>query len=100
VFGAALWGLDYALQMAHSNFSGAMFHVGGQNVFYNVCTVPRSVPYTISDLLAFNFSHLHVGSTFLTLLPILPRAYSSSHERIDIPPVDHWTDLLLRPRRS
>ncbi|KAJ6543333.1 hypothetical protein B0H10DRAFT_2135375 [Mycena sp. CBHHK59/15] len=31
-FGAALWGLDYALQMAHSNFSGAMFHVGGQNV--------------------------------------------------------------------
>ncbi|KAJ7648645.1 hypothetical protein DFH06DRAFT_1209257 [Mycena polygramma] len=36
VFGAALWGLDYALQMAHSNFSGAMFHTGGQNVFYNV----------------------------------------------------------------
>ncbi|KAF8217162.1 glycoside hydrolase family 79 protein [Mycena galopus ATCC 62051] len=26
VFGAALWGLDHALQMAHSNFSGAMFH--------------------------------------------------------------------------
>ncbi|KAJ7103817.1 hypothetical protein C8R44DRAFT_945254 [Mycena epipterygia] len=36
VFGAALWGLDYALQMAHSNFSGAMFHTGGQHVFYNV----------------------------------------------------------------
>jgi hypothetical protein len=35
-FGAALWGLDYAMQMAHSNFSGALFHVGGQNVFYNV----------------------------------------------------------------
>jgi hypothetical protein len=35
-FTAALWGLDYALQMAHSNFSGAMFHLGGQNVFYNV----------------------------------------------------------------
>lgn len=35
-FGAALWGLDYALQMAHSNFSGALMHVGGQNVFYNV----------------------------------------------------------------
>ncbi|KAJ7235652.1 glycoside hydrolase family 79 protein [Mycena rebaudengoi] len=40
VFGAALWGLDYALQMAHSNFSGAMFHVGGQNVFYNPFTSP------------------------------------------------------------
>ncbi|KAJ7798872.1 glycoside hydrolase family 79 protein [Mycena olivaceomarginata] len=34
-FTAALWGLDYALEMAHSNFSGAMFHLGGQNVFYN-----------------------------------------------------------------
>ncbi|KAJ7123527.1 hypothetical protein C8R44DRAFT_783972 [Mycena epipterygia] len=39
-FGAALWGLDYALQMAHSNFSGALFHVGGQNVFYNPFTSP------------------------------------------------------------
>lgn len=35
-FGAALWALDYGLQMAYSNFSGAMLHVGGQNVFYNV----------------------------------------------------------------
>ncbi|KAJ7090783.1 hypothetical protein B0H15DRAFT_884060 [Mycena belliarum] len=39
-FTAALWGLDYALQMAHSNFTGAMFHVGGQNVFYNPFTSP------------------------------------------------------------
>lgn len=36
-FGAALWALDYGLQMAYSNFSGALFHVGGQNVYYNVC---------------------------------------------------------------
>lgn len=35
-FGAALWALDYGLQMAYSNFSGAMLHVGGQNVFYSV----------------------------------------------------------------
>jgi hypothetical protein len=53
-FGGALWALDYGLQvrllallfqdvpelnvsqMAYSNFSGAMLHVGGQNVFYNV----------------------------------------------------------------
>ncbi|KAJ7809759.1 hypothetical protein B0H13DRAFT_2385069 [Mycena leptocephala] len=34
-FGAALSWLDYALQTAHSNFSGAMFHFGGQNVFCN-----------------------------------------------------------------
>jgi hypothetical protein len=35
-FGAALWGLDYALQLAYSNFSVAMFHSSGQNVSYNV----------------------------------------------------------------
>jgi hypothetical protein len=35
-FGAALWGLDFSLQMAFANFSGAMMHVGGQNVYYNV----------------------------------------------------------------
>ncbi|KAF7307934.1 Glyco-hydro-79C domain-containing protein [Mycena kentingensis (nom. inval.)] len=39
-FAAALWGLDYALQMAYSNFSGAFFHAGGQNVFYNPFTSP------------------------------------------------------------
>src|SRR3979490_2845820 len=27
-FGAALWGLDFSLQMAFSNFSGAMMHIG------------------------------------------------------------------------
>ncbi|KAJ7850993.1 hypothetical protein B0H13DRAFT_2360413 [Mycena leptocephala] len=32
-------GLDYALQMAHSNFSGAMFHLGGKS-FYNPSTSP------------------------------------------------------------
>lgn len=35
-YGAALWATDYAMQMAHGNFSGSLFHVGGQNVFYNV----------------------------------------------------------------
>ncbi|KAJ7760758.1 hypothetical protein B0H14DRAFT_3595373 [Mycena olivaceomarginata] len=32
LFAAAFWGLDYALQMAHSNFSGTMFHLGGQDI--------------------------------------------------------------------
>ena len=35
-FGAALWALDYGLQMAYGNFSGALFHVGGMDVSYNV----------------------------------------------------------------
>ncbi|KAF7290147.1 Glyco-hydro-79C domain-containing protein [Mycena indigotica] len=39
-FVSALWGIDYALQMAHSNFSGAMFHLGGQSVYYNPFTAP------------------------------------------------------------
>ncbi|KAJ6612683.1 glycoside hydrolase family 79 protein [Mycena sp. CBHHK59/15] len=39
-FGGALWALDYGLQMAYGNFSGAMLHVGGQNVFYNPFTAP------------------------------------------------------------
>jgi hypothetical protein len=35
-FGAAMWILDASMQMAHSNYSGAMLHVGGQDAFYNV----------------------------------------------------------------
>ena len=40
-FAAALWGLDYGLMMAYSNFTGALFHVGGQNVYYNVSSLSR-----------------------------------------------------------
>ncbi len=35
-FASALWAVDYGLQMAYSNFTGALLHVGGQNVSYNV----------------------------------------------------------------
>lgn len=35
-FGIALWALDYGLQMVFSNFTHALVHVGGQNVYYNV----------------------------------------------------------------
>ncbi|KAI0370682.1 hypothetical protein BV20DRAFT_1071415 [Pilatotrama ljubarskyi] len=37
-FAAALWAVDYGLQMANSNFTGALFHAGGQNVTYNPFT--------------------------------------------------------------
>jgi hypothetical protein len=40
-FGAALWALDYGLQMAYANFSGAMFHVDGLNASYNAFTRTR-----------------------------------------------------------
>ncbi|KIM82034.1 glycoside hydrolase family 79 protein [Piloderma croceum F 1598] len=39
-YGAGLWALDYGLQMAYSNFSTALLHVGGQNVYYNPFTPP------------------------------------------------------------
>ncbi|KAJ7092343.1 glycoside hydrolase family 79 protein [Mycena belliarum] len=39
-FGGALWAIDYGLQMGYSNFSTALLHVGGQNVFYNPFTAP------------------------------------------------------------
>ncbi|KAG8908805.1 hypothetical protein FRB99_003043 [Tulasnella sp. 403] len=39
-FGAALWGVDYALQMAYGNFTYALVHFGGQNVYYNPFTPP------------------------------------------------------------
>lgn len=35
-YASALWGLDYGLQLAYYNFTGALFHVGGRDVFYNV----------------------------------------------------------------
>jgi len=39
-FGSAMWALDYSLQMGYSNFSGAMLHVSGQDVYYNPFTPP------------------------------------------------------------
>ena len=39
-FVGALWGLDYALTMAYNNFTGALWHIGGQNVYYNAFTPP------------------------------------------------------------
>jgi len=44
-FAAALWGLDYGLMMAYSNFTGALFHVGGQGVYYNVSSPLNSFLY-------------------------------------------------------
>lgn len=42
-FASTLWALDYSLQMAYTNFSGANLHVSGQDVYYNVrfSLVPR-----------------------------------------------------------
>ena len=39
-FGAALWGIDWAMTMVANGFTTAMFHVGGQNAYYNPFTPP------------------------------------------------------------
>ncbi|KAK0454068.1 glycoside hydrolase family 79 protein [Desarmillaria tabescens] len=61
-FGAALWALDYGLQMAYSNFTGAMIHVGGQNVYYNLLTAPPTNEST--------YHQWTIGSIFYSALVI------------------------------
>jgi len=39
-FGAGLWAIDWAMTMATNGFTGALFHVGGQNAYYNPFTPP------------------------------------------------------------
>ncbi|KAI0255534.1 hypothetical protein BJV78DRAFT_1151513 [Lactifluus subvellereus] len=46
-FGAALWALDWAFTMAYSNVTSALFHVGGQNAYYNPFTPPPTNQSTI-----------------------------------------------------
>jgi hypothetical protein len=46
-YGAALWALDYGLQMAFHNFSGALLHVGGQNSYYNVSACSLATGQTL-----------------------------------------------------
>ncbi|KAF8320735.1 hypothetical protein DL93DRAFT_2073392 [Clavulina sp. PMI_390] len=41
-FAAALWAADWSMTLAYSNFSGALFHFGGQNAAYNAFTPPPS----------------------------------------------------------
>ncbi|KAJ7457799.1 glycoside hydrolase family 79 protein [Mycena latifolia] len=77
-FTAALWGIDYALQMAHSNFSGAMFHLGGQNVFYNPFTSPPTNQST--------FHQWTVGPLYYSAL-IMAEAMGASNQSqvLDLP---------------
>jgi len=39
-FGAALWAIDYGMQLAYGNFTHGLLHTGGQNAFYNPFTAP------------------------------------------------------------
>ncbi|KAJ2936149.1 hypothetical protein H1R20_g947, partial [Candolleomyces eurysporus] len=68
---------NYAMQMAHSSFSGALFHVGGQNVFCNAFTPnggsPNTPAYAIYEnenpvrVLLFNYISDSSGANDLTV---------------------------------
>ncbi|KAJ7478241.1 hypothetical protein FB451DRAFT_1556993 [Mycena latifolia] len=79
-FTAALWGLDYALQMAHSNFSGAMFHLGGQNVFYNPFTAPPTNQST--------FHQWTIGPLYYTALVMAEALGPSNQSQVLDFPID------------
>ena len=64
-FGSALWAVDYGLQMAYSNFTGALLHVGGQNVSYNVSSYR---PWLLYLLLMIPRSHSLVSRWNLVAL--------------------------------
>ncbi|KAJ7200294.1 hypothetical protein GGX14DRAFT_466601 [Mycena pura] len=85
-FVAALWGLDYALQMAHSNFSGAMFHLGGQNVFYNVRALFLFPPFTAPPTNQSFFRSWSVGPIYYSAL-IMAEAIGASNQTqvLDLP---------------
>ncbi|CDO77499.1 Glycoside Hydrolase Family 79 protein [Trametes cinnabarina] len=73
-FGAALWAIDYGLQMGYSNFSNALLHVGGQNVYYNPFTAPPT-----------NESSYHqwtVGPIFYSVLAVAETLGSSNNSQL------------------
>ncbi|EJD02698.1 uncharacterized protein FOMMEDRAFT_140601 [Fomitiporia mediterranea MF3/22] len=68
-FAASLWTVDYSLNMAMTNFSHALYHVGGQSDFYNAFT-PMAPNQT-------NIRQWTIGSTFYPML-LLTEAFGSS----------------------
>ncbi|KZT00169.1 glycoside hydrolase family 79 protein [Laetiporus sulphureus 93-53] len=73
-FGVALWVVDYALQMGASDFSHALLHVGGQDVYYNPFTPPLT-----------NQSKIHqwtIGPIFYSVLAVAETLGSSNHSQI------------------
>ncbi|EMD31069.1 glycoside hydrolase family 79 protein [Gelatoporia subvermispora B] len=73
-FGAALWGVDYALQMAYANFSGALLHVGGQNNSNNPFTPP---PTRLSP-----FEEWTIGPIFYSALVVAEALGASDTVRV------------------
>ncbi|KAI0651078.1 glycoside hydrolase superfamily [Trametes meyenii] len=73
-FASALWAVDYGLQMAYSNFTGALLHVGGQNVSYNPFTPP---PTNLSV-----FDQWTVGPVFYSTLFMAEALGTTNNSRV------------------
>ncbi|KAI0027521.1 hypothetical protein K488DRAFT_25110, partial [Vararia minispora EC-137] len=73
-FVAALWGLDWALSLAASNFSGANFHIGGQNAYYNPFTPPPTNQTT--------FRQWSVGPIYYSALVVAEALGSSNQSQV------------------
>ncbi|GJE89064.1 glycoside hydrolase family 79 protein [Phanerochaete sordida] len=68
-FGAALWAVDFGMQMAYSNFSGALLHVGGEDDTYNPFTPP---PTNMSNVYQWT-----IGPVFYSAV-VLAEAFGTS----------------------
>ncbi|GLB44465.1 putative glycosyl hydrolase family 79 C-terminal beta domain [Lyophyllum shimeji] len=76
-FGAALWGIDYALQMAHSNFSGALMHIGP--TVYK-CTASLSTPTNQSS-----FHQWTIGPLYYSALAVAETlGFSNTSQIMDL----------------
>jgi len=69
-FGATLWATDYGLQLAFANFSNALLHIGGQNVFYN--------PFTSPPTNQAGFNQWTVGGVYYSAI-VLAEAFGTSN---------------------
>ncbi|KAJ3569540.1 hypothetical protein NP233_g4984 [Leucocoprinus birnbaumii] len=69
-YGGALWAMDYGFQMAYSNFSNALIHIGGQNVYYNPFTAPPTNQST--------FHQWTVGAIYYSVL-VLAEAFGKTN---------------------
>ncbi|KAK7033434.1 Glyco-hydro-79C domain-containing protein [Favolaschia claudopus] len=73
-FGSAMWALDYGLQLAYSNFTTALLHVGGQGVYYNPFTPPPTNQST--------FHQWTIGPIYYSVLAVAEAFGTSNKSRI------------------
>ncbi|KAJ7018598.1 glycoside hydrolase family 79 protein [Mycena alexandri] len=73
-FGSALWALDYGLQLAYSNFTTALLHVGGQGVYYNPFTPPPTNQSAFRDWT--------IGPIYYSVLAVAEAFGTSNQSRI------------------